>query len=162
MKLTALASHLETTIAEAKKESTNYLELINRLMKKEVAPRGKKNLDRCIVQAPLPMSSNLDLYDFSVSNSLEKQHLNQLRELQWLEQNINIILLGPSGVGKTYLAAGMCFDAVDKGYRVYFKSMEKLTKNIEAQGRYKNCCSAIRTYSRTHTCWSLMILRCSL
>lgn len=74
------------------------------------------------------MSFNLDLYDFSVSNGLEKQQLNQLRELHWLEQNFNIVLLGPSGVGKTFLAAGMCFDAINNGYRAYFQTMEELLK----------------------------------
>ena len=86
LKLTALASQLETTIAEAEKDQTSYLELINRLMEKEVAHRRKKDLDRRIIQARLPSSFNLDLYDFSVSNGLEKQQLNQLRELLWLEQ----------------------------------------------------------------------------
>ncbi len=52
--------------------------------------------------------------------------LNQLRELKWLEQNFNIILMGPSGTGKTYIAAGLCFGAVEQGYKAYFKSMEDL------------------------------------
>ena len=77
------------------------------------------------------MSYNLNLYDFTVSNGLEKQQLNQLRELKWLEQNFNVILMGPSGTGKTYIAAGMCFEAVDKGYRAYFKTMDDLIKVLK-------------------------------
>ena len=34
--------------------------------------------------------------------------------------------MGPSGTGKTFIAAGLCFDAVEKGYRAYFKNMEEL------------------------------------
>lgn len=39
--------------------------------------------------------------------------------------------MGPSRVGKTYLAAGLCFDAVAKGYRTYFKTMEELLKTLK-------------------------------
>ena len=136
LKLTALASHLEIAIAEAEKESTSYLELINRLMEKEVAHRRKKDLDRRIVQARLPGSFDLDLYDFSVSNGLE--------------QNFNIILLGPSGVGKTYLAAGMCFDAVDKGYRAYFKSMEELTKILKLKDVTRSAAAQYKRILKAH------------
>jgi len=150
LKLTALASQLEATIADAEKERTSYLELINRLMEKEVAHRKKKDLDRRIVQARLPASSDLDLYDFSVSNGLEKQQLNQLRELHWLEQNFNIILLGPSGTGKTYLAAGMCLDAVDKGYRAYFKTMEELIKTLKLKDVTRTAAAQYKRILKAH------------
>ena len=114
-------------------------------MEKEVAHRRKKDLDRRIVQARLPGSFDLDLYDFSVSNGLEKQQLNQLRELQWLEQNFNIILLGPSGVGK-----GMCFDAVDKGYRAYFKSMEELTKILKLKDVTRSAAAQYKRILKAH------------
>lgn len=131
LNLTALSEHLDVTIAEAEKEQFSYLELIKKLMDKEIQHRKKKDLDKRTSQARLPLSFNLDLFDFSVANGLEKQQLNQLRELQWLEQNFNIILMGPSGTGKTYIAAGLCFDAVEKGYRAYFKTMEDLIKILK-------------------------------
>lgn len=61
--------------------------------------------------------------------------LAQLRELLWLEQNYNLILMGPSGTGKTYLAAGLIHDALINGYRAYFLSIEELT-NILKMKRY--------------------------
>jgi DNA replication protein DnaC len=82
-------------------------------------------------QARLPLAYNLDLFDFSHDNGISEQELKQLRELKWLEQNFNIILMGPSGTGKTYIAAGLCFDAVDQGYRAYFKTMEELIKTLK-------------------------------
>ena len=62
---------------------------------------------------------------------MDKQQLNELRELSWLEQNYNVILMGPSGTGKTYIAAGLCFDAVTRGYRAYFKTMDELVKVLK-------------------------------
>ncbi len=45
---------------------------------------------------------------------------------KWLGKNYNVILMGLSRTGKTYIAAGLCFDVVEKGYKAYFKSMEEL------------------------------------
>lgn len=70
-----------------------------------------------------------------MSNGLLKVELAQLRELLWLEQNYNLILMGPSGTGKTYLAAGLIHDALINGYRAYFLSIEELT-NILKMKRY--------------------------
>ena len=39
--------------------------------------------------------------------------------------------MGPSGTGKTYIAAGLCFDAVDRGYRAYFKTMDELIRTLK-------------------------------
>ncbi len=86
----------------------------------------EKDRQRRIKQARLPLIHNLDRYDYSFENGMSKQQLAQLRELNWLEQNFNVILMGPSGISKTYIAAGLCFDAIKQGYRAYFKTMEDL------------------------------------
>ena len=126
LNLSALSTQFDEAITEAENQKLSYLELVKILLETEINHRMEKEKQRRIRQARLPLSYNLNLYDFSSNNGLEKQQLNQLRELKWLEQNFNIILMGPSGTGKTYIAAGLCFDAVEQGYRAYFKSMEEL------------------------------------
>jgi DNA replication protein DnaC len=126
LNLSAISDQLDNVITEAEINQISHLELVRKLFETEIEHRMKKDKERRIKQARLPLSYNLDLYDFTSDNGLEKQQMNQLRELNWLEQNFNLILMGPSGTGKTYIAAGLCFDAVDKGYRAYFKSMEEL------------------------------------
>src|SRR5271167_3535904 len=129
--LTALSASLDTVIAEAEEKQLSYLELLKTLMEMEINYRKQKDLQKRTKQARLPLCYNLDLYDFTFSNGMGKKQLNQLRELLWLEQNFNVILMGPSGTGKTYIAAGLCFDAVDKGFRAYFKTMEEIIKVLK-------------------------------
>jgi DNA replication protein DnaC len=150
LKLTALASHLDNTIAEGEKGQVSYLELIKTLMEKEINHRKEKDQERRKQQARLPLSYNLDLFDFTVSNGLEKQQLNQLRELKWLEQNFNVILMGPSGTGKTYIAAGLCFDAVDKGFRAYFKTMEDLVKVLKMKEITRTAAAEYKRIIKAH------------
>jgi DNA replication protein DnaC len=99
LKLSGMADHLDPVIAEAQAQSLSYLELVKRLIDKELAHREEKALQRRTKLARLPAGFNLDAYDYTASGALEKQQLGQLRELAWLEQNFNLILMGPSGTG---------------------------------------------------------------
>lgn len=148
--LTALSAHLDEVITTAESKKLSYLELIKMLMEKEIDHRKEKDLQTRTKKARLPLKYNLDDYDFSVPNGLEKQQLNQLRELKWLEQNFNIILMGPSGTGKTFLAAGLCFDAVDKGYRAYFKTMEELVKMLKTKDMIRSAAIEYQRIMRAH------------
>ena len=99
--------------------------------------------------ARLPMDHDLDRYDFSNYNGLSLTQLNQLRELHWVEAGYNIMLAGPSGVGKTYLASGLCADAIERGYKGYFRTMESIMNTLRtrdatpyARTEYRNLCTA--------------------
>ena len=126
LRLTLLKNTAEGIIHEAQIDKPSYLEYTHNLLKREVLQRQKTDYDRRLKMAQIPPNHNLDDYDFSFSSGINKSELSQLRELIWLEQNYNIILMAPSGTGKTYLAAGLIFQAIKNGYRSYFYSMEDL------------------------------------
>lgn len=148
--LTALSANLDEVIATAETGKVSYLELIKMLMDREINHRKQKDLQTRTKKARLPLNYNLDNYDFSFPNGIEKQQLNQLRELKWLEQNFNVILMGPSGTGKTFIAAGLCFDAVDKGYRAYFKTMEELVKILKTKDIIRTAAVEYQRIMRSH------------
>ncbi|MCC5905137.1 MAG: IS21-like element helper ATPase IstB [Balneolaceae bacterium] len=150
LKLSGIADYLDPVIAEAQAQSLSYLELVKRLIDKELAHREEKALHRRTKLARLPAACNLDLYDYSASGALEKQQLGQLRELAWLEQNFNLILMGPSGTGKTYIAAGLCFDAVAQGYRAYFKTMEELVKVLKMKEITRKAATEYKRILKAH------------
>ncbi len=150
LNLSAISNGLDDLIIDAQNSKISYLELVKNLFESEVKHRMEKDRERRTRQARLPLSYNLDLYDFSCDNGLEKQQLNQLRELKWLEQNFNIILMGPSGTGKTYVAAGLCFDAVDQGYRAYFKSMEELIHVLKMKDITRTAAAEYKRITKSH------------
>lgn len=131
LRLPTVSNSVEDAVMKAEKEKITYLEFLKQLFNAEINHRMEKDKERRQKNARLPLSYNLDLYDFTAENSVSPQELKQLRELKWLEQNYNLILMGPSGTGKTYMAAGLCFDAVDQGYRAYFQTMESLVKVLK-------------------------------
>ena len=58
------------------------------------------------------------------------------------------MLAGPSGVGKTYVASGLCADAIEHGYKGYFRTMESIMNTLKtrdatpyARAEYRNLCA---------------------
>ncbi|MDD2512967.1 MAG: ATP-binding protein [Proteiniphilum sp.] len=97
----------------------------------------------------MPLAHDLGMYDHSISNGLSTTQLNQLRELRWVEESYNLMLAGPCGVGKTFIAAGLCADAIDKGYKSFFRSMDEILTTLKlkdiaasAKREYKSLCAA--------------------
>jgi len=75
------------------------------------------------------------LQEFKVEEQtpLTDRQLTQLQEFSWLEQQYNLILLGPPGVGKTFLAIGLGIEAIQRGFQVYFVTMGELIQLLKTQ-----------------------------
>jgi len=131
LNLGGIKNQLEAVINNADEKKKSYTDFAFNLLKLEIDYRGKRDLERRIKTAWLPMNHDLDNYDFSFTNSLTKQQLNQLIECSWMEQNYNLVLMGPSGVGKTFIAAGLCSEALKKGYKAFFRTMEQIIEMLK-------------------------------
>lgn len=144
-KLSGIAKNFEQTLQSAQTNQISYLDYLTELLKIEADVREAKSLERQLKVASLPLNHDLGLYDHTVDNGVSKTQLNQLRELTWLDQIYNIVLMGPSGTGKSFIASGLCYDAVQSGYKAYFRTMEDLV-NMFKMKEYTR--SALADYKR--------------
>ena len=149
LNLGGIKQELQQILQQAQEENSSYMDFSLKLLQLEIDHRSKRDLQRRLKAAWLPLNHDLDDYDFSFTNGLTKQQLNQLRECFWLEQNFNLVLMGPSGTGKTFIAAGLCNDALKNGYKAYFRTMEQITEMLKlkditrsAQTQYKRLLKA--------------------
>jgi len=130
-KMSGMLACLDQALREAETGSMSYLDFTIRLLESEALHREKKDAERRLKTARLPRSNDLNMYDYTFDNGLTKSRMTQLRELDWLDQIYNIILMGPSGTGKSYIAAGLCADAVQKGYNAYFRTMDDIISMLK-------------------------------
>ncbi len=130
LKLGGIQDQVDELIRQATEDECSYLDFSLSLLKTEIYQRSQRDLERRTKAAKLPINHDLDQYDYSFRSGVGKQQLMQLRECQWLEQNFNVVLMGPAGLGKTMIAAGLCFDALKKGYIAYFRTMEQLNETL--------------------------------
>ncbi|EPO9141311.1 TPA: ATP-binding protein, partial [Escherichia coli] len=90
--------------------------------------------------AAFPAVKTFEEYDFTFATGAPQKQLQSLRSLSFIERNENIVLLGPSGVGKTHLAIAMGYEAVRAGIKVRFTTAADLLLQLstaQRQGRYK-------------------------
>ncbi len=144
LKLPGIAAGVENLLQKTQKEETSYLDFALSMLSAEVEYRNHQNLIKRLKVARLPLNNDLNQWKQNQQNGISKQQLAQLRECLWLEQNFNIILMGPSGTGKTFMAAGLCNEALQKGYRACFRTMEQLTYLLKMKDITK---SAAREYT---------------
>ena len=144
LKLSGLCGQMEELLMKAQKDNCSFVDFTLNLLNAEIGYRNQQNLLRRLKVAKLPTVHDLDRWDANQQKGLSKQQLAQLRECFWLEQKFNIVLMGPSGTGKTFIAAGLCNDALTKGYRACFRTMDQLVYLLKMKDITK---SAAREYA---------------
>ena len=135
LNLTGLAVTVDVLLEDARKNEPSYSDFALTLLETERSYRKKAQLERRRKTANLPLLHDLDHYDSGVQNGISQVQLRQLRQLLWLDQNYNLIMIGLSGTGKTYLAGGLCHEALKLGYHALFRTMDDLIQTINDQRR---------------------------
>ena len=117
---------LDEKVHKAQIEKPSYMEFLADVLTNEVEGRRSREMARRLSMAHLPEKHDLDDFDYNYSSGISRQEMKELRELNWLSQSYNLILMGPSGTGKTYIAAGLVYDAVKASLRAYLMTMEEI------------------------------------
>lgn len=145
LRLSYIPNNIDQLIVDAQNGKPTYEGFLEMVLKEETKTREHKAYLNRLKQAKLPPRYDLDEYDFSHSTGVSERQLKELRQLSWLNQAYNIILMGPSGTGKTYIASGLIYDAIKGGRKAYMISMEDIltclrTKDIST--------AALSTYNK--------------
>ncbi|PAV27840.1 ATP-binding protein [Virgibacillus profundi] len=133
LRLAETADHLPVLLQEAESNDETYASMLMKMVDYEQLRRDEKQVEKRLKWATFPYQKTLDSFDVSEQQSISKKQFNKLKELLWIEQLFNIILLGPPGVGKTHLAIGLGMQAINQGYKVIFTSMGDLIHALKTE-----------------------------
>ncbi len=126
LRLYNLSKTIGKVLFTAQQDKPSYSEFLENILKMELEGREKRDFERRLSAACLPVRHDLEQFDFNYSCGITKPQMKELRSLVWLEQTYNIILMGPSGTGKTFIAAGLVYEAVKNGHKAYLMTMENI------------------------------------
>ncbi len=110
------------------------------LLHEEKLARHQRKQAMYTRMAAFPAVKTFEEYDFTFATGAPQKQLQSLRSLSFIERNENIVLLGPSGVGKTHLAIAIGYEAVRAGIKVRLTTAADLLLQLstaQRQGRYK-------------------------
>lgn len=131
LKLRGIHEKLDEVVHDAEKEKSSYLCLLNRLFEAEMSYRNSKKLRRNLTGAHFPIEKRLSGFDFSRVSGISKSEVVNLSDCSFIDRRENILLFGPPGIGKTHLAIGFGFEAIEKGYKVCFERVTGLIKALK-------------------------------
>lgn len=147
--ITGINKNLDDLIAEAENKAWGYLDYTTHLLRCEADYRHQRDIKKRMRLANLPPQHDLCNYDPAFCNGISITKVHQLKELNWMDQIFNIILMGPSGTSKTFLSSGLCNEAIKKGYKAYFRTIDSLMNTMKmkeitrsAQAEYKRLLQA--------------------
>ena len=133
LRMVETAEELPILLRHAEKSSWTYQEFLHELLMHEMKKREEKGIQKRLKWASFPYFKTIDEFNVEEQISLSTRQLNQLSELNWLEQQYNLILLGPPGSGKTHISIGLGVEAIQKGFKVAFSTMGELIHLLKTE-----------------------------
>jgi len=128
-----MSSYLDECISIGKEQDLSNIEFLRRMLDSEIGGRNKHNLSTNMRMATLPCEKNIEQFDFKFQTSITKKQVNEWMSFEWIDNRQNLLLLGAPGVGKTHLAIATALEALYRGYKVKFYSMNEFVEEMIIQ-----------------------------
>ena len=134
--LTALQEQLNTPDIN----QLSFEERMGLLLEREIIERDNRRLKTRLRKARLRINSCVEDTDFRHRRGLDKALFMQLASCQWIKEANNVIIVGPTGVGKTYLACALAQAACRRGFNALYQRLPRLLQELalaKGDGRYE-------------------------
>ena len=126
----ALAQHTATT-------DGSLADFLEHLLQAELGAREERKRQTLTKLASLPSIKTLEQYDFGFASGAPRAQIQELASLAFIERAENVVLLGPSGVGKTHIASALAYRATQAGIKTRFITAADLMMQL-ATARQQN------------------------
>lgn len=110
----------------------SYADFVEQLLAEETRAKAQRTHATLMRLSGLPSIKTLEDYDFSFASGAPKAQMIKLSGLSFIERAENVILLGPSGVGKTHLAIALAYKALEKNSKTRFITAADLMLQLVA------------------------------
>ena len=130
LKLEKFRSYLPNYIDEIVKNKIPFQTALLELTNKEIEYRDERASKIQVTVSAFPYEKELTDFDFDYQPSINKDEIEDLNTLRFLDRHENILFVGSSGVGKTHLATSIGITAAKKRYSVYFISCHDLITQL--------------------------------
>jgi DNA replication protein DnaC len=130
-------------------DQLNFEERMGLLVDREMTERENRRFKTRLTKAKLRQQACVEDVDFRHKRGLDKSLFMQLADCQWLKQAHNVLIIGPTGVGKTYLGCALAHKACLQGYSILYFRLPRLLQELgiaKADGRYDKI---LKTLSKT-------------
>jgi DNA replication protein DnaC len=143
------ASALPDLLEQAAREDLSPLAFLDLLLTSQLERKDERRITTMLKLSGLPPGKTLEDFDWGFQPKADRRQLDALATCQYLRDKTNILFLGPPGVGKSHLAAGLGVKAIKNGFSVAHFVLDELMHVLKADAatpparlrarRYFNC-----------------------
>jgi DNA replication protein DnaC len=130
LRLTAMVQGYELQVQQPKLHQLAFDDRMGLLLESEVAARNSRKLNRLVKVATFPEAASLEDLDLRGGRGLDKSQVATLSSCSWITRRQNLIILGATGVGKSWLASAFGQQACRLGMSVSFHRVSDLYESI--------------------------------
>jgi DNA replication protein DnaC len=138
MKLDGMAIALQEQL-ELSSTELSFEERLGLLIDREETFRDNRSFERRLKNARLKQSATPENIDFKHPRGLDRSVIQSLASCHWIKDHHNLIIAGPTGVGKTYLASALAHQACRYGFTAFYAQTSRLLQELlitKGDGRY--------------------------
>ena len=139
LKFTGMATALAEQMTMPDIEELAFEERLGLLSDREVTERENRRLTSRLRRAKLKHNAVLEDIDYRHPRGLDKSLIQSLAACRWVTEHLNILITGPTGVGKTWLACALAHKACREGYTALYLRLPRLLQDMaiaKGDGRY--------------------------
>lgn len=145
MKLTGMAKALQELMASSGADSLSFEEKLGLMVDREMTTREDRRLQSRLGKAQLRIRACVEDIDYRHRRGLDKSLLMSLASCAWIRSHQNLLITGPTGVGKTYLACALIHKACLEGHPAIYRRLPNLLRELavaRADGSYAKTMAA--------------------
>lgn len=132
LRLSGLLESLELRLQEAAEDDLSHVEFLLRALQDEVERRGSKQTALRLRRANFEYAKTLEDFDFQFNLNLPKARIVDLATCNFVGKKENVLLIGPTGVGKSHLAQAIGHRACIAGHKVQFVPVHKMFADLRS------------------------------
>lgn len=139
LKLTGMTAALAEQLQMPDIEELSFDERLGLLVDRELTARDNRRLTSRLRRARLKHQAALEDIDYRHPRGLDKSLLQALASCRWVKEHLNILITGPTGVGKTWLACALAQKACREGHTALYLRLPRLLQELaiaKGDGRY--------------------------
>lgn len=139
MKLTGMAHALEEQMQLPEIASLSFEERLGLLVDREMTQRENRRLTTRLRKAKLRQHAAVEDIDYRHPRGLDKALMTRLCSCEWIRKHHNVLITGPTGCGKTFLACALAHKACREGYSVRYTRVPRILQELgiaKGDGRY--------------------------
>jgi DNA replication protein DnaC len=130
LRLSGILETLQARNRQAIDAKWSYVEFLARLLEDEVERRAQKQLVLRLRRSTVNTTKTLEGFDFSFNPTLNRQQILQLASCDFIRNGHNVLVCGPTGVGKSHLAQALTHEACRQGFDALFVNTHKMLQHL--------------------------------